>query len=321
MRRFVLPVIVVLVLVLKVIVEERFFLGDYANGVPPILLLVPMLVIVGVHAWQRRWRHVAGYSAALLALLLLDWRPSFGRGEGPPQPGSQAVRFMTLNIFMQINGAERIAGMIRKYQPDIIAMQEADNHDIQGPKINRLKGLLPEYKFSTSGQMLTAVRGDIRRVQTAPITHNFPYRPLLLTQAVVKGKQVEVGNVHLVPQSYVLYMPTTEAFLPRLLRFGPAHLKQAQELTQLVPATGFLMGDFNHTPVGMAYRLFRSRWQDGFESGGRGLGHTIEIRQKFKRIDYILVPKGTQVLNAWVPEDVVSDHYAVIVDVARDSLP
>ncbi|MBL8049369.1 MAG: endonuclease/exonuclease/phosphatase family protein [Chthonomonas sp.] len=319
-RRYFFPGLVLAILILKAVVEERFFLGDLANGTPPIVWLVLTGLLLVVAAARKRWREVGFYAAALVAFAALDWRPSFGPGAGPVKPAAGTIRFLQLNAFMQINGSDRLAELIRKFEPDVVTMQEADVHDKPGPRIAELRARLPDYQFAHDGQMLTAVRGRVERQISIPLTHNFAYRPLLLTHAEVKGRRLVVGNVHLVPQGYTLYMPTSEEWLPRLLRFGPAHRRQAEELHRVVPGNAFLVGDFNHTPQGIAYRLFRSKWQDGFEAGGQGLGHTIEIRQRFKRIDYVLVPRSAAVLNAWVPDDVASDHLAVIVDVARDSL-
>jgi len=67
-------------------------------------------------------------------------------------------------------------------------------------------------------------------------------------------------------------------------------------------------GDFNTPPESRSYREAWGDWQNAYSRTGRGLGGTRLNGWIRARIDHILANEDWKVLEAWVEDDVGSDH-------------
>jgi endonuclease/exonuclease/phosphatase family metal-dependent hydrolase len=76
-----------------------------------------------------------------------------------------------------------------------------------------------------------------------------------------------------------------------------------------------LLGDLNTTPGTPAYRCLAEHLQDAWALVGDGEGHTFEAEPPPRRIDYVWVGGGVQVISAVVVPSVASDHSALRVEV------
>ncbi len=73
-----------------------------------------------------------------------------------------------------------------------------------------------------------------------------------------------------------------------------------------------VLGDFNTPPESRPYRQAWAGWQNTFSLVGSGLGRTRINGWIRVRIDHILANEEWQVIEAWVEEDVGSDHLPIV---------
>lgn len=307
--------------VLKVLVGEHFWAGDLANGTPGQVWLILIFAAGIVAVFRRKWQHFTAMVAIGLAFIAFDFPYYFGPGEGPVDVPKGTLRVMQWNTHMLRDDCVLAAELVKKWQPDILTMQEADDYESKGPYLPKFQALLPDYHFAISGQNVIATRGEYARTHSWPLIHAFEVRQVLEAKIKVKGKLVNVATVHMVPQGFMLAVRGNLPIWENLPHFGPDHLDQARALCKRVAPTTILTGDFNHTNRGVAAKEFRNRWQDAFETAGRGWGLTIVPQLPFKRIDFILAPKVAQVRHCWTPKTLASDHLPVVADLHLASLP
>jgi vancomycin resistance protein VanJ len=73
-----------------------------------------------------------------------------------------------------------------------------------------------------------------------------------------------------------------------------------------------VLGDFNTPPESRAYRQVWAEWQNAFSLAGRGLGGTRQNGWIRARIDHILANRDLKVMDAWIGEDLGSDHLPIV---------
>ena len=147
-----------------------------------------------------------------------------------------------------------------------------------------------------------------------------------------QNENIRLVNFHLLPSG-------VEA-LERIGEQNQHRALQAQALAELA-ADGrptILGGDANTTPLTEAYDIFHTIYEDAWQKGGYGLGHTfpgsaipgssrpqvagIAVPQWLMRIDYVFHSQHFQTVKAQMaPFDDVSDHRGVIAVLKRIKAP
>ena len=77
-----------------------------------------------------------------------------------------------------------------------------------------------------------------------------------------------------------------------------------------------IAGDLNSIPQGRANRMLRMHLTDAFAATSRGFGYTLPSSFPLRRIDYIYTGNGLTPTASHVPEFIISDHRAVVSEVA-----
>jgi endonuclease/exonuclease/phosphatase family metal-dependent hydrolase len=77
-----------------------------------------------------------------------------------------------------------------------------------------------------------------------------------------------------------------------------------------------LCGDLNDVPESRTLVRLKDRFMDAWESAGAGESRTHSSAIPSKRIDYILIRRGSgiRVLKAWTIDSRASDHRPVVAD-------
>jgi endonuclease/exonuclease/phosphatase (EEP) superfamily protein YafD len=88
-------------------------------------------------------------------------------------------------------------------------------------------------------------------------------------------------------------------------------LKRAAIWTEEFAGPQIVLGDFNTPPESRLFRRAWDGWQNTFSVSGWGTGGTRLNGWIKPRIDHILVGVEWRVLQAWVGDDVGSDHLPV----------
>jgi len=133
----------------------------------------------------------------------------------------------------------------------------------------------------------------------------------------VKGESVFVLNVHLeTPRKGIENFQLSKLNLDPLYNNARNRYIEANIVKDWVNKKSplIILGDFNMPIESGIYRDFFSDYNNAFNEAGVGVGYTKYTKLIGVRIDHILVDDSFDVINAWVGENVGSDHRAVFAD-------
>lgn len=237
-----------------------------------------------------------------------------------PLAAQDTIRVMTININQGAdNSLEEIGKYIKKYNPDLVALQEVDmrpnRHYVQHQKGKNFIAELSYYTdmvgvfgkaFSrpTNWDYGNAVLSKYSITKSEaiklPNRHNYEPRVILLTTIDVNDKKVCFASVHLCVEDKATRAAQIK-FIKRLMRKQKADYK-------------FICGDFNSTPTEQLVSKNLKRWTDALDEDVKTFPAQGEALIK---IDYILYEKKShlEVINSEIKcEDTLSDHCSCLVD-------
>lgn len=312
-------VTLLLVLVLHTVADDWWpatillFLGRW----PWLLIAVPALLLTGV---ARQWRAVLIALVTFVVGLSGIMEFSFGTGRLAAAAESEApIRIITFNM----NGDEAgplITGLIRGWEPDVIAIQECGSNTRQAllelPDYNADIGttcLLTRYPIVAIDSM-----GRDNFLAAGGAAWVKRYR--------LRGPQGEfdVTNLHLdTPRRAFEALMDGDADATGTIAGKTAVRDVESRLARRWVDAGrgprIVVGDFN-MPTESA--IFRTHWRsltDAFEHVGVGFGYTRLAGWIRLRIDHVLVDDAWVVKTARVLPDYGSDHLPVMVEVEHKS--
>lgn len=228
-----------------------------------------------------------------------------------------ALRVMTWNIHHArgLDGkvdVDRIAAEILAAAPDLVALQEVDRG------VRRTSGIdIPKLLAERTGMQVAFGKnikyqgGDYGNavLTRLPILreHNHHYRMLrvgeqrglLQVRVAWNGGEIAFWNTH------IDYRPDDSE-----RRINAVEIL-AQQAASDVPV--ILCGDFNDLPGSAVHAQLTASFRDAYAD--ESSAHTYPAAAPKKRIDWVLLPKTWQVLEASVPETAASDHRGVVVAV------
>lgn len=271
------------------------------------------------------------YTLALLlavtaAALALAVSGGDAGGQEPVAPDRE-LTVMTYNIHHAVGvdgelDLERIAGVIRSQEAEIIGFQEVDRHwsarsDFQD-QAKELAGMLDmHYVYGANLDLEPAEPGQPRRQYGTAILSEYPIlesgntllprpeggeqRGLLEALINVEGVPARVYNTHLQHNSAVEREAQVEAIMD--------HVGEFEE-------PSILMGDLNARPDAPELQPLYTRFEDAWAEGGKGPGYTYSAEVPDRRIDYVLISPDVSVSEARVPHTLASDHLPVVAELS-----
>lgn len=219
------------------------------------------------------------------------------------------VRVLVYNVRGFRDGADRVAAVVRRFEPDIVLLNESDGR-------LRLRRFARAVGMQAARDPWSPLR---RRVKNAVLVRT-PWR--ILTRRLHRF----AGSARLYPRGALLAHLGRSGF--RL--WGVAmHLglhsverrNHAQELVDVLRGLDgpiALGGDLNETPSGRAVAFLAERFWDAWLLGGDVAGETFPADEPTARIDYLFVSEGIRVERAIVPPipqvRVASDHRPLVAE-------
>lgn len=257
----------------------------------------------------------------------------------PPMPrpqGSRTLRVMTYNVHscLGLDGKyspRRVARIIARYQPDVVALQELDVTRRRSGGVDQAEQiaryLAMEYQFHPAIHMEEELYGDAiltrlpmrlvkkdilpgppprSRVRFVPAV-NEP-RGAIWIEVELNGEKLQILNTHL-GLDKAERLRQVEALL------GPEWLGHPE-----CRGPKMLLGDFNALPSSVEYKRLCGRLHDVQLHAPRHKPQgTFPSRMTQVRIDYIFVERHLQVKKILVPRTeltrITSDHLPLIADI------
>jgi len=244
-----------------------------------------------------------------------------GRGLNPIQGTSSAER-IRWNL-------RRIAALLRRINPDVVALQEIDQRSAWAGNFDQLDYLAEHTGMSFSvfgvhnrreGRLNLAYGNAIlsRHPIISSETVSFGARSVgekgfIFVEIAVAGQRLPLVNLHLHYRS-------------RVQRFGQldqllAFLQEKRRVHQADwPMLPIVCGDFN-TPAS-AFDVTHALWEHLQELGDYSMhpqrGRTFPSVLPVRLLDFVFLPPRARSPRSWVLRSVLSDHRPVMVDFQLD---
>jgi endonuclease/exonuclease/phosphatase family metal-dependent hydrolase len=266
---------------------------------------------------------------ALFAVVTMDlhWNtPDTGSLPGTP------VRLLSYNIKAlnarhKPGGLDEIETEVRRHQPDIVALQDAQkwltdssSHTVE--KVRPVFGLPHVVAFD---QYVLASRYPLQDCKADSLGEGEDAADYLQCTVLLESGPVQLVTTHLVSPRHSLLATKnnlTEGLDAWRLNVAERMLQSQALLSALsrMPRPLILMGDFNSAEQSPAIaNLKRAGLHDAFSEAGRGWGythgHALRLALDIYRIDHILLSADITARTANVGDSDASEHNAVIADV------
>ncbi|TAE13205.1 MAG: hypothetical protein EAZ47_04290 [Bacteroidetes bacterium] len=247
------------------------------------------------------------------------------------------------------NSNYRLANILRRYQPDIISMQDfGEYHDSSIyissiALVKKASGLPYHYYFAGVNQLwqngaskygtIIFSKWPIVGIDTAVIETN-PYVKELAGLATIQHPTMPfcVANFHLKSMYINPAIPfvrdtavslgdtlplSNAGFIDKVQFFAKVHHKQTRIIQQFLPYQQPLLitGDFNNVPGSYSYNTIKKNYTDVFLAKGSGWGRTYYNYSPTLRIDHVFCSPQWQPIQVTIPNTGnISDHYPIIAD-------
>jgi endonuclease/exonuclease/phosphatase family metal-dependent hydrolase len=229
------------------------------------------------------------------------------------------LRVVTYNVRALRDDARAVARVLRALEPDVVCIQEAPRFfrwRSRCAALARESGLF----FAGGGRptggtaVLTHLRVNVRSVDEHKLSkHRGLHQRGLVTVQVSRGGR---GGTEVAVASTHLGLAGSERV---------THAGEVISRLMTSPSTArspfvVLAGDFNETSGEPAVaRLLAAGFVDAWAAAPYGGELTFSARRPRRRIDYVLVSSGVEILRCGVPEGLpdvrmASDHLPVLAD-------
>lgn len=307
-------------------------------------ILLVLIALWLFYLLRRKWIYFGVYTA----VILLSWSYvfsyfpiNFGKGL---DDDDHDLRVMTYNVRSFLgrtkDGKPLVPDLIREYDADIVALQEASFYPDLISASQKIKKLLVNYPYvHVYRSQAFASKYPIKEKEEIEYKSygNGSYAYLV---EVPEGRLVLVVNNHM--ESYSLNEKEREEYkeylrdlrlkvLPKQFmavkkRLGPSLNQRAfaaqrvnDELRALQekykPDLTIVLGDLNDTPMSYTYKQLRSGMRDAYAETGLGLGVSYNDRWMPFRIDHLFYEGKAKAVGSTLPKyKDHSDHNPLIVD-------
>jgi hypothetical protein len=323
--------------------QHFIWINGFIGLITPYLLIVEFLFLIF-------WLVVKPFMMLpSLVSILLNWKIIFvivGMHPGllfPKTKNENNVRIISWNV-SGFNGimpktnmklrSQEIAYSIKKWNPDIICLQEYNTNERKGDVANHSQYFEKEFPYSFFSKDYHSKDGSYyagciiyaKYKIISAIRHSFSNKESLLETTLVKGADtLQVFTTHL--YSYRFKHDDFEAIddasknkwgvLKKMKNAFQQRAAQAEIVANSIKETRYpsiITGDFNDVPSSYTYQKISKGWKDAFLEKGFGLGVTYLGLSPTLRIDYILTNQAWEVMSFEQVDENLSDHHMIMAD-------
>ena len=315
--------------------------------------VVPTLVVTAITILTRKWIWLAVHVVLLIFVGLRAFPPErFGRSVEPAADDLTVMSFNVPQSgpSAEVLGDSMVA-LVHAQEPDIIGLQEAwvegarsQHPERRPPQIEAVVDSL-SYRLAVPLQMSsqpawrsnsTAVPllfrervGEVEVVEQTAVRLGESADPeismAIRTHFRWEDREAVLYNVHLrsfgdqKPWNDDIRLLNIDTWKPYLRRYRDVYRLRAEEVEALALQVDaeelpvIVLGDFNDTAYTWTFKRLQGDRADAFNVAGAGSGNTYRSDKPFVRIDFALVDKAWEVVDAVVPNVQFSDHRPLVV--------
>jgi len=281
---------------------------------PRWILLLPLSVLLPLASFRDRPLVFPLVLAGLTVIgpvmgFQLGWRSLF--------PGESQVRDLQVVSFNALGGNSLIrtpANLLADWGVDIIAFQEC------GTELGAALRRIPGWHVDTRSGLCLVSRFeivDVAEMEREALQFAGGAGVVATYELDLDGEPLFLTNLHLETPRAGFELIRAGRLRGGILKVREKSLLRTIELRQARAWTdGFdgphlVLGDFNTPQESRPYRQAWAGWQNTFSLAGSGLGGTRLNGWIRVRIDHILANEEWKVMEAWLEEDVGSDHLPI----------
>lgn len=287
-----------------------------------LYLPLPFLVLLGLVAWPR------ALILLIVPMICFGWEYAPRSHSAKHGTGGTALRVMSWNVLFFNKNVNAIDALIRKHDPDIVALQEygfVQAHGLEaalnprypyralapgGPSGLGVWSRYPLLNWDASGDRLS--RCECQRMVVD-----------------LGGQNVRLVNAHPLAPRFTFGHDLAGIQLPWEVPSDFITAHQQPQLDVLVSEAArtdaplILVSDLNTSDRQPNYWRLRRYLGDTYREVGRGFGLTFpNIKKKIGplpvpplvRIDFVFHSRSIKAIRAWTDASPASDHRAVIAD-------
>jgi vancomycin resistance protein VanJ len=321
---------------------------------PRWVVLLPLAVLLPMALAFARTSVTLLVVGVLIAIVpIMGFRMAVPTEGVAPSTAPSADRIRVLSLNAQGGGIVklRLASILERYAPSMVAMQECGDElaavaaQQRGWYTARYEGLctmsrwpiafadtMPRAAFVRVSRLGYGGTGIVIRYGIAHPAGPFQFVNLHLETAR-KGLESLLGNEGVIPDNGTgVPSPDEEqrvresggidrVALNRRIRESEAERASVWSARKMDEVPVVIAGDFNMPVESSIYRRYWSGLTNAFDRKGLGFGFSKHEGSLLRlRIDHVLsAPKWFRVRGAWVGADVGSDHQPMIADLTRRS--
>lgn len=320
----------------------------YANVFSFISLLTPVIILANIlflAIWSIQWSKIVFIPIVTLIISVGVWSRYIQLPFLKEYENKEGIKVMGYNVhlFMNkewVNSSDSIVDVIRRENPDVLCLQEYENHnkvEIENTmsaklpylKYNYIKIFSPQNAETGKGLAIFSKYPIIKKgyIDFDSCTYGTIYADLLIN----KKDTIRVFNNHLqtssiddIDKKYLTYDSLANSknisersirILKKLHSNNGLRALQADSISMFIEDTKYphiVCGDFNDVPASYVYSKMIGDKKDAFISKGKGYGYTFNDFHNYLRIDYMFYSDKFKCVLYRSPHIEISDHNPII---------
>jgi endonuclease/exonuclease/phosphatase (EEP) superfamily protein YafD len=314
------------VFLLLCVVSERWWFSAVLGYLPRQLYALPAigLLIASLLVWRRSaWVNALGLVLVLGPIMGLSVPVG---GVTVPTAGRTVLRIASGNLQQGEGSVPKLLGEIKRFQPDLIVLQEAN----QGSE--QLLAAYGEWEQAHLREFLVVSRFPLRVIDHCR-SPAFDRWSAMAVEVVTPDGPVLVGDVHLMTPRHgadglTVLSPLTGAGVEEFEWHQRLREEEAATTRAFFAGLGdqplLLMGDFNAPTTSSLFAEQWSGFQSAFETAGWGYGYTSPCNTSrlwlentpWMRIDHLLADDRWQIHSCRIGTTNGSDHRLLFSEVS-----
>ncbi len=306
------------------------FSPRWALGLP-WLLLFPLTLVV-----RFRLAILYGFHLAILVFPILDFRLPLGLSNESHSTAGR-LRLITCNLGEGAIQVERLAGLVLRFQADVVVLQECSSEVSQALfekldwSYHREANLVIASPHPLSSFQLLSRRGMDAYNAPVAVAAELTLRPGLPT---VDGSESATNHLPLIARIGCVHLPTFRPAFEKAQHFDASgaddftllaeqYRSYAQDTLAAIEQSELpiiVAGDFNVPVDSPFYQSYWGSFQNALSLAGFGLCYTKFTRLHGVRIDHVLADHNWQVRSAQVGPGLGGDHRPVLVELQLNRL-